>query len=293
MSRRGFLKDSAGAVAAGGVVLDVVRHGREATAQTEPGVLGPGPITIGLHVNGTTRQIRVEPRTTLAEASRDALALTGTKVVCDRGACGACTVWLDGAPVCACMLLALEIGDRAITTIEGLAAGERLHPATALVALGARLELGSAQGAVREVALDEFLVAPSEDVRRENRLRPGELLTAVRVPALPATAGSAHLKQGEKESFDWAIAETAAMIERDGAGRCVRASVVLGAAAPVPWRAREAEATLIGQPVTEAVTRQAARAALQDARPLSQNAYKLPLFEAIVARAILAAAGGR
>src|SRR5688572_9906710 len=109
VSRRGFLKGS-GAVAASGAVLEIVRSGREATAQTGPLVLGSGPTTIGLHVNGTTRQIRVEPRTTLADALRDAVGLTGTKVVCDRGVCGACTVWLDGTPVCACMTLAVEIG---------------------------------------------------------------------------------------------------------------------------------------------------------------------------------------
>jgi carbon-monoxide dehydrogenase small subunit/xanthine dehydrogenase YagT iron-sulfur-binding subunit len=71
--------------------------------------------------------LRVEPRTTLAEALRGALGLTGVKVACDRGACSACTVWLDGAPVCSCMTLAVEVGARKVTTIEGLARGEALH----------------------------------------------------------------------------------------------------------------------------------------------------------------------
>jgi len=65
---------------------------------------------------------------TLAEALRGPLGLTGTKIACNRGACSACTVWLDGATVCACMMLAIEVGTRSVTTIEGLATGDKLHP---------------------------------------------------------------------------------------------------------------------------------------------------------------------
>ena len=65
---------------------------------------------------------------TLAEALRGPLGLTGTKIACNRGACSACTVWLDGLPVCACMMLAVDVGARSVTTIEGLADGEALHP---------------------------------------------------------------------------------------------------------------------------------------------------------------------
>jgi aerobic-type carbon monoxide dehydrogenase small subunit (CoxS/CutS family) len=65
---------------------------------------------------------------TLAEALRGPLGLTGTKIACNRGACSACTVWLDGDPVCACMILAIDVGGRRVTTIEGLADGDTLHP---------------------------------------------------------------------------------------------------------------------------------------------------------------------
>ena len=82
-----------------------------------------------LNINGASRRMTIEPRTTLAEALRFELGLTGTKVVCDRGSCSACTVWLDGTPVCSCMTLAVDVGMRAVTTIEGLAPDdERLHP---------------------------------------------------------------------------------------------------------------------------------------------------------------------
>jgi carbon-monoxide dehydrogenase small subunit/xanthine dehydrogenase YagT iron-sulfur-binding subunit len=65
---------------------------------------------------------------TLAEVLRGPLDLTGTKIGCDRGACSACTVWLDRVPIASCMVLAIDIGDRKITTIEGLAANGELHP---------------------------------------------------------------------------------------------------------------------------------------------------------------------
>ena len=89
---------------------------------------GSGSLTLTLTVNGATREIEVEPRTTLAQTLRDVLGLTGTKVACDRGACGACTVWLDGAPVYSCMLLALNVAGRSVATIEGLAQTDALHP---------------------------------------------------------------------------------------------------------------------------------------------------------------------
>jgi xanthine dehydrogenase YagT iron-sulfur-binding subunit len=90
--------------------------------------LGPDAVSITLHINGRAATIRAEPRMTLVEALRDPLGLTGTKIACNRGACSACTVWLDGQPVCACMILAIDVGERAITTIEGLAHGDDLHP---------------------------------------------------------------------------------------------------------------------------------------------------------------------
>src|SRR5271157_3630605 len=83
---------------------------------------------IDLHVNGADRAVKVESRATLAEVLRGPLGLTGVKIACNRGACSACTVWLDGTPVCSCMTFAVEVGPRVVTTIEGLARGYRLHP---------------------------------------------------------------------------------------------------------------------------------------------------------------------
>lgn len=130
VTRRGFLK-GAGLSAAGAALLDGMTAGAQEASRAAkgPSVLGPGSFAVTLRVNGKDRQLDVEPRTTLAEALRFGLGLTGTKVVCDRGSCSACTVWLDDVPVCSCMTLAVDVGPRAVTTIEGLAPdADGLHP---------------------------------------------------------------------------------------------------------------------------------------------------------------------
>jgi len=184
-------------------------------------------------------------------------------------------------------------GENAYHAIFGQNGCAIVHPsttATALVALGARVELVGAKGRKRVVALEDFFVPPERDIRRENDLKAGEVLTAVLLPAIQEGVRSAHLRQGELESFDWPVADVAAVLEIDASGVCRKASVVLGAAAPLPHRAGAAERALAGKPITEDVAREAARAALTGAAPLSGNAYKLPVFEALVRRTVLAAA---
>ncbi len=85
-------------------------------------------VSIVLHVNGQAHPLPVEPRMTLAEVLRGPLGLKGTKVACDRGACSACTVWLENEVVASCSILAVEVGDRPVTTIEGLTGDRSLHP---------------------------------------------------------------------------------------------------------------------------------------------------------------------
>jgi xanthine dehydrogenase YagT iron-sulfur-binding subunit len=123
VTRRLFLRGT-GATASG-VALLADRH---TAAAAEPPILGPGAVRLQLNVNGRDYEPDVEPCATLADVLRGPLDLTGTKIGCDRGACSACTVWLDGAPVASCMLLAVDVGARAVTTIEGLARGDALHP---------------------------------------------------------------------------------------------------------------------------------------------------------------------
>jgi len=166
-----------------------------------------------------------------------------------------------------------------------------VHPsstATALLAHRAVLEVTSANGK-KEVPLEGFFILPDVDVHRENNLAAGEMITEIRLPAPPPGSRSVYLKQGEKESQDWPIADVAVVMERDG-DRCKRASIVLGAASPVPRRAAEAESAVEGKRIDDAIAREAARAAMANAYPLEHNGYKVQIFETLIRRALLAAA---
>lgn len=189
-----------------------------------------------------------------------------------------------------CFAFAGENEYHAIFGHDGCAIVHPSTAATALVALGAKVELAGADGARRIVALETFLVPPATDIRRENDLRDGEIVTAILLPAMGPRIRSVHLRQGELDSFDWPIADVAVVLDLGANGECRSASVILGAAAPVPYRARGAEAALTGKQVFEETARLAARAAMTGATPLTKNAYKLPVFEALVRRAIITAA---
>ncbi|SMC69604.1 (2Fe-2S)-binding protein [Kibdelosporangium aridum] len=121
LKRRTVLK--AGGVAAAAVTVDSAAGAPEAVAAE-----ATGSIDITLKVNGTTKRVTVEPRTTLLDALRERMALTGTKKGCDRGECGACTVLVDGKRIKSCLTLAVMRQGASITTVEGLAKGDRLHP---------------------------------------------------------------------------------------------------------------------------------------------------------------------
>lgn len=91
-------------------------------------IYGPGPVEVKLQINNQTYTLEVSPSQNLAMVLRDDLGLTGTKVACGMGNCGACTVWLDGVPVYSCLTLALDCVGRHVTTIEGLPRDGELHP---------------------------------------------------------------------------------------------------------------------------------------------------------------------
>jgi len=139
LSRRGFLQRSMLTTASTGLgafPLVVAAQGMGSSEGPIEPPSGPGSaavdhVRITLHVNGSARTVDLECRSTLAEALRGPLALKGTKIACNRGACSACTVWLDGMPVCSCMLLAVDVREQQITTIEGLAESGHLHPVQA------------------------------------------------------------------------------------------------------------------------------------------------------------------
>jgi xanthine dehydrogenase YagT iron-sulfur-binding subunit len=100
----------------------------EAATVTRLEARGPHPIPVTLDVNGTSHTLMLEPRVTLLDALRERLNLFGTKKGCDQGTCGACTVLVDGTRIDSCLALAVMNEGKAITTVEGLAAGDTLHP---------------------------------------------------------------------------------------------------------------------------------------------------------------------
>jgi xanthine dehydrogenase YagT iron-sulfur-binding subunit len=125
--RRSFLKGLGFAGAAGSSLLG---QKPEAEAAETVGKLPPGHLDITLTVNGKPRKVQVEPRTTLLDALRMRLEpnVTGPKLVCGEGTCGACTVMLDGKTAYACLVLAVDVGGRAITTVEGLGTPDTMSP---------------------------------------------------------------------------------------------------------------------------------------------------------------------
>jgi xanthine dehydrogenase YagT iron-sulfur-binding subunit len=129
LSRRGFLGRAA--VASAGVTATVLATAGPATAAPAATVAtspGENLVDVTLVVNGKTEHLRVDPRVTLLDALRERLGLTGSKKGCDHGQCGACTVHVDGERVLSCLTLAAATNHRRVTTVEGLARGDKLHP---------------------------------------------------------------------------------------------------------------------------------------------------------------------
>jgi xanthine dehydrogenase YagT iron-sulfur-binding subunit len=137
-SRRTFLKTMGVGAAAAGLVPGAAGVAQPAQAV----ILGPDAVRLDLKINGALHAVTVEPRVTLLRALRNHLGLTGAKEVCERGACGACTVLLDGEPVCSCMLLAVDAVGHEITTVEGLGTPERMSPVQAAFVEADALQCG-------------------------------------------------------------------------------------------------------------------------------------------------------
>ena len=133
VSRRHFLQAAGAAASLAPAAAHAQPH--DAVAQAAPAdprqARGPNERTVRLRINGSTRELVIEPRVTLLDALREVLALTGTKKGCDRGQCGACTVLVDGRRINSCLTLAVMHEGSDITTIEGLGTPEALHPVQA------------------------------------------------------------------------------------------------------------------------------------------------------------------
>ena len=161
-----------------------------------------------------------------------------------------------------------------------------------LTALDALVEIEGAAGR-REVALESFHCLPGDTPERDTVLQPGELITAVRLPADAASfaAHARYLKIRERTSYAFAVVSAAAALRMEG-GVIATARLALGGVALKPWRARAAEAILAGALPQTAVFGRAAEAALADAKPSGENAFKIELARRIIVRALTMAAAG-
>lgn len=158
-----------------------------------------------------------------------------------------------------------------------------VHPsdvAPALVALVAAVQIRGPLGA-RTVPVAELHVPPGNDPLRETYLEPGEVVTAIQIPAPPRGLRSSYRKVRARQAWDFVVAGLALALAVDQDG-VQDARVVLSGAAPVPWRSREAEEALNGRRLTVEVAVQAAEAAMAKAEALEHNAYKIPMFEGLI-----------
>lgn len=158
-----------------------------------------------------------------------------------------------------------------------------VHPsdtAPALAALDAQVRIRGPKGE-RNVPLDDFYVLPRDDYTRETVLENGEIVTDILLPAATAGLRSSYRKVRARRTWDFALAGVALAIVLDGES-VVKARVFLSGAAPIPWRSKDVEQAITGKKLDADTIRKAAEAVVRNAKPLEQNGYKLPLFQAAV-----------
>jgi xanthine dehydrogenase YagS FAD-binding subunit len=154
----------------------------------------------------------------------------------------------------------------------------------ALAALEATIYVHGTKGE-RVVPVHDFFVVPHSTPERENVLEPGDLITHVRLPALPGNTRSYYLKLRDRAAYEFALVSAAVVITQEG-GTIRRARVALGGVGTKPWRSPEAESALEGRAAVEVVFRNAARDALKGARPASENAFKVELAQRCLVRCL-------
>jgi xanthine dehydrogenase YagS FAD-binding subunit len=260
-----------------------------------PGLRDIADSSAGLRIGALTR-IAALARHALVEERYSALARAAQSVgspqlrnqgtvggnLCQRPRCwyfrGDFQCLRNGGDTCFAMH-----GDDRYHCIFGGGACLTVHPsdiATALVAFGARVTIAGPRG-TRTMPIESFFVLPAQDPTKENVLGPAEILTDVVVPAPPAGLVSTYRKVRGRGTWDFATASLAvALSVRQG--RVENARIVLGAAAPIPWRAREAEQVLIGRTLDPKTIGMATAAAVRGAEPRGQNGYKVAMFRGLL-----------
>ena len=175
----------------------------------------------------------------------------------------------------------LGVSDQCIATYPG-------DLAQALIALDAVLEVRGSAGP-RAIPFGDLHTEPGSTPEIETVLKPGDLITAIEVPAAPGTRRSVYVKVRDRASYAFALTSAAVVLDMAD-DKVRRARIALGGVATVPWRASEAEQALRGNPITEETAKAAADAAFADARTREHNAYKVPLGKETLVRALLEAA---
>lgn len=160
--------------------------------------------------------------------------------------------------------------------------------ANALYALDAVVRINSTGGRERTIPIGDFHRLPGDAPEKDTNLQHGEIIAAIELPRSNFAKNSYYLKVRDRASYAFALVAVAAALELDG-GRIKQARLVLGGVAHKPWRSLEAEAALAGKPASEESFRQAAAAALKDAKPLEHNAYKVELGQRAIVRALMRA----
>jgi xanthine dehydrogenase YagS FAD-binding subunit len=179
-------------------------------------------------------------------------------------------------------------GDGRFHAILGAGPSYIVHPsdlAPALVALDAQIKIAGPVGE-KTLPLEKFFVLPQVDVKRENILKPGEIVTEIYVPQPKPNSKGFYHKVRERQAWDHAIVSVATIVQSSG-GNVRDARVVLGGVAPIPWRAPKAEEFLRGKKLDDGNAQKAAEIALEGARPLKDNVYKVNLSKALIQRALL------
>jgi xanthine dehydrogenase YagS FAD-binding subunit len=167
------------------------------------------------------------------------------------------------------------------------------HPsdvAVALVAVDAVVHTRG-PGGERAIGIDDFFLLPGDTPDREHPLDHGELITAIEVPSLPVACRSVYLKFRDRQSYEFALASVAAAIRVED-GTVAEVRLALGGVGTKPWRARRAEAGLLGRPADEASFAEAARQELAQATPRRQNEFKVELAQRAIVRALNTLTGG-
>ncbi|MFC1564499.1 FAD binding domain-containing protein [candidate division KSB1 bacterium] len=163
-----------------------------------------------------------------------------------------------------------------------------VHPSDTAVALRAfdtTVTIVDKYG-TKDVSFGEFFVLPEDDASRENILKPYQVISKITVSVPESGTKSNFIKVQEREAWDFAVASVAVSLKLEGR-TCRSARIVLGAAAPVPWRSEAAEQELEGKTITESTAEAAGKASVADSTPMTDNKYKVQLFENLVKRAVL------